>query len=115
VIVPDRSFTDVPFPTNATVKQVALLVCDTLAATPAGETLSGEAVRDAVHDLVAAHGAHWGREASDPVGVSALADAATQVLADVGLLRRTDGGGLAPTPLAARFRSPTIRAEGTRR
>jgi uncharacterized protein (TIGR02678 family) len=115
VIVGDRSFTDIPFPTNATVKQVALLLCDTLAATPAGEILSGEAVRDAVHDLIAAHGTHWGREASDPVGVSALTEAATQVLADVGLLRRPDGGGIAPTPLAARFRSPTIRAEGTPR
>lgn len=115
VIVGDRSFTDIPFPTNATVKQVALLLCDTLAATPAGEILSGEAVRDAVHDLIAAHGMHWGREASDPVGVSALTEAATQVLADVGLLSRPDGGGIAPTPLAARFRSPTIRAGGTPR
>ncbi|HWH12504.1 MAG TPA: TIGR02678 family protein [Solirubrobacteraceae bacterium] len=115
LVVPDRSFTDVPFPTNATVKQVALLLCDVLAATPPGDSLSGEAVRDAVHDLIAAHGAHWGREASDPVGVSAVTEAATKVLADVGLVRRTDAGGLAPTPLAARFRSPTVRGGGTPR
>jgi uncharacterized protein (TIGR02678 family) len=115
LIVDDRSFTDIPFPTNATVKQVALLLCDQLARTPPGEVLSGEALRDAVHDLIAAHGMHWGREAADPFAVSALTDAATQVLIDVGLLRRTDAGGLVPTPFAARFRAPTVRTTGTAR
>jgi uncharacterized protein (TIGR02678 family) len=109
LIVDDRSFTDVPFPTNATVKQVALLLCDVLAAAPPGEALSGESIRDAVHDLVAAYGTHWGREADDPAAVSALSDAATQVLSDVGLLRRTEAGGLTPTAFAARFRAPTVR------
>lgn len=112
LIVNDRSFTDVPFPTNATVKQVALLLCDGLAATPPGQALSGEALRDAVHDLIAAYGTHWGREATDPLAVSALTDAATQVLIDLGLIRRTAAGGLVPTPLAARFRAPTVRATG---
>jgi uncharacterized protein (TIGR02678 family) len=110
LIIDDRSFTDIPFPTNATVKQVALLLCDVLAQTPPGEGLSGEAVRDVVHGLVAAYGTHWGREATDPFAVSALTDAATQVLSDVGLLRRTATGGLVPTPFAARFRAPTVRA-----
>jgi uncharacterized protein (TIGR02678 family) len=109
LIVDDRAFTDIPFPTNATVKQVALLLCDVLAATPAGEGLSGEALRDAVHGLVDAYGTHWGRDAADPFVVSALTEAATQVLTDLGMLRRTEAGGLLPTPLAARFRAPTVR------
>lgn len=112
LIVDDRSFTDIPFPTNATVKQVALLLCDVLAANSPGEGLSGEALRDAVHDLVAAYGTHWGREAADPSAVSALTAAATRVLADLGLLRETESGGLVPTPLAARFRAPTVRTAG---
>jgi len=112
LIVDDRSFTDIPFPTNATVKQVALLLCDVLAATSPGEGLSGEALRDAVHDLVAAYGTHWGRDAADPFAVSALTDAATRILTDLGLLRQTKAGGLVPTPLAARFRAPTLRAAG---
>jgi hypothetical protein len=32
LITSDRAFTDVPFPTDATVEQAALLLCDTLAA-----------------------------------------------------------------------------------
>jgi uncharacterized protein (TIGR02678 family) len=115
LIVDDRSFTDVPFPTNSTAKQVALLMCDMLAAAPPGEGLSGEALRDAVHDLIATHGTQWGREADNPVEVSALTDAATRVLTDVGLLRRSETGGLIPTPLVARFRAPTVRSGGTAR
>ena len=115
LIVDDRSFTDIPFPTNATVKQVALLLCDVLAATPPGEVLSGEALRDAVHDLVVAYGMHWGRDADDPFAVSALTDAATEVLTDLGLLRRTEAAGLVPTPFAARFRGPTVHATGRAR
>ena len=115
LIVEDRAFTDVPFPTNATIKQVALLLCDTLASTPPGTELSPEAVRDAVVALVTEHGAHWGRDAEDPVQVSALTDAATDVLLACDLACRTDAGGLRPSPLAARFRSPVVRTPEAQR
>jgi uncharacterized protein (TIGR02678 family) len=111
LIVEDRSFTDVPFPTNATVKQVALLLCDALAAAGAGGELSPEAVRAAVAGLVRAHGAHWSRDPGDPAEVAALTEAAAAVLVECDLARRTTGGGLRPTPLAARFRSAVVRTK----
>jgi uncharacterized protein (TIGR02678 family) len=112
LIVEDRAFTDVPFPTNSTVKQAALLLCDTLAATPPGASLSAEAVRDAVGELVARHGDHWRRDRDDPAQVAYLTAAASDVLVACSLARRTDAGGLGPLPLAARFREPTLRAGG---
>lgn len=112
LITDGREFTDVPFPTNGTSKQVALLLCDVLAAIPPDGELSAEAVRDAVHSLIREHGAHWGRDADDPVQVTALAQAATEVLLACGLAVRTELGGLRPTPLAARFRSPLLRTAG---
>ncbi len=112
LIVDDRSFTDAPFPTRATVKQVALLLCDVLAGAGPAAELSAEAVRDAVYDLVSLHGPHWGRDAGDPPQVTALSEAATAVLLACGLARPTDGGGLRLTPLAARFRSPALRKAG---
>lgn len=109
LIVNDRSFTDVPFPTNATIKQVALLLCDVLAtAGPSGE-LSAEALRRAVNELVTEHGRHWSRDATDPAEIRALTDAAIGVLLACDLARRTDAGGLLPSPLVARFRSPVVR------
>lgn len=111
LIVEDRAFTDVPFPTNATVKQVALLLCDVLAAAGPGGELSAEAIRDAVGALVRRHGAHWNREAGDPGQLVALADAATDVLVACNLAQRTDAGALRPTALAARFREPSVRAK----
>jgi uncharacterized protein (TIGR02678 family) len=112
LIVDDRTFTDVPFPTNATVKQVALLLCDALAAAEPGAQISAEALRDAVSDLVTRHGPHWGRDAEDPVQITALTEAATEILIACDLARRPDAGGLRPSPLAARFRSPMVRTAG---
>jgi uncharacterized protein (TIGR02678 family) len=114
LILDDRAFTDVPFPTNSTIKQVALLLCDTLAdAGPEGE-LSLEAVRDAVAGLVAKHRHHWDRNPDDPEEIAALTAAATDILLACDLARRSGtSGGLRPTPLAARFRAPTLHgAEG---
>jgi hypothetical protein len=102
----------VPFPTNSTTKQVALLLCDTLAATPPGASLSDEAVRDAVADLIAKHGDHWRRDRDDPAQLAHLTIAVADVLVAAGLARRTDAGGLQPTPLAARFREPVLRSGG---
>jgi uncharacterized protein (TIGR02678 family) len=112
LIVEGRAFTDVPFPTNSTTKQVALLLCDTLAATPPGASLSDEAVRDAVADLIAKHGDHWRRDRDDPAQLAHLTIAVADVLVAAGLARRTDAGGLQPTPLAARFREPVLRSGG---
>ena len=115
LIVDDRAFTDVPFPTNSTVKQVALLLCDTLAAGASDSEISAEALRDRVFELVTEHGHHWGRDADDPVQIAALTEAATGVLVACDLARRGDTGGLRPSPLAARFRSPVIRGAGAER
>jgi len=112
LICDDRLFTDVPFPTNATVKQLALLLCDALAACGPGGELSREAVREHVRALVRAHGEHWGRDAADPAQVATLAEAATDVLLACDLVRRTATGALAPSPLAGRFRSPSLRSSG---
>jgi uncharacterized protein (TIGR02678 family) len=109
LIVDDRAFTDVPFPTNATVKQVALLLCDALTAAGTEGELSAEALRSAVAALLAEHGQHWGRDRDEPAQVAELADAAGDVLLACGLARRGGAGGLVPRPLAARFRSPTLR------
>ncbi len=110
LIVDDRTFTDVAFPTNSTVKQVALLLCDTLAAGALDGEISAEAVRDRVFELVSEHGHHWGRDADDPVQIAALTEAATGVLVACDLARRGAAGGLRPTPLAARFRSAVVRS-----
>ena len=111
LIVDDRAFTDLPFPTNSTLKQIALLLYDALAdAGPDGE-LSFEALRDAVTDLVAKHRHHWDRNPDDPDEVAALTAAATDILLACDLARRSGpSGGLRATPLAARFRSPTLHA-----
>ncbi|MGH2842520.1 MAG: TIGR02678 family protein [Solirubrobacteraceae bacterium] len=109
LIVGDRAFTDMPFPTNSTVKQVALLLCDRLAAAGPGGELSREALRDAVGELVRRHGDHWQRNCEDPLDVAALTEAALEILLGSGLCRRCGSSALTPTPLAARFRSPTVR------
>ena len=80
---------------------------------PDGE-LSFEALRDAVADLVVKHRHHWDRDPDDPDEVAALTSAADILLACD--LARCSGptGGLRATPLAARFRSPTLHAPGGR-
>lgn len=115
LILDDRAFTDLPFPTNSTLKQLALLLCDALAsAGPDGE-LSFEALRDAVGQFVAKHRHHWDRNPDDPDEVAALTAAAADILIACDLARRSGpSGGLRPTPLAARFRSPTLHAAGGR-
>ena len=110
LIVNDRSFTDVPFPTNATVKQVALLLCDALAATGPGGELSAEALRRAIHELVTEHGRHWSRDAADPAQIGALTDAAVEVL----LALRPRSTHRRRWPAAESARSPLSLAGGAR-
>jgi uncharacterized protein (TIGR02678 family) len=109
----DRTLSDVTFPTNATVKQVALLLCDALVEAAEDAVISEEAMRSHVHDLLVLHGGHWQRDASDPVQVTRLARDASAVLCSLDLARR-DLDGVRPRPLAARFRSPAVRAAGVR-
>jgi uncharacterized protein (TIGR02678 family) len=105
LVVDDRALTDIAFPTNATVKQVALLLCDALTTSV---VLSAEALFDAVHELVRRHGEHWDRDPADPVQVRALADAAIALLIDCDLASREPHGALRARPLIGRFRSPTV-------
>ncbi len=114
LIVDDRSFTDVPFPTNSTVKQVALLLCDVLADAGASGELSCEAMRDAVADLIRKHGHHWARDAADLDELAAVTTAATEVLLACDLARRSGTSAFRASPLAARFRSPVLHAAGSR-
>ena len=110
LIVDDRSFTDLPFPSNSNLKQLTLLLCDALAAAGPACEISFEAVRDAVRDLVRSHGHHWDRQADDPSEIAALTMAATEVLLACDLVRRSGESSLIPTALAARFRSPELRS-----
>ena len=110
LIVDDRAFTDLPFPTNSTTKQVALLLCDVLADAGPGGELSFEALRGTVGDLVSKHGRHWGRNADDPEEVAALTAAATEILLACDLVRPSGPCGLRATALASRFRSPVLHA-----
>jgi uncharacterized protein (TIGR02678 family) len=114
LIVDDRMFTDLPFPTNSTIKQLALLLCDSLAAAGPDGELSFEALRDAVAQLVSEHGRHWDRSAEDPDEVGALTAAAIEILLACDLVRHSGTSGFRATPLAARFRSPALRDAGTR-
>lgn len=95
----DRGLTDVSFPANSTRKQVALLLCDVLAGR---ERVTHEELRGAVGALVEQHGESWNRDAD-----SLLADA-LEVLTGLDLLESAEGGWR-PLPLAARFRSPTVK------
>lgn len=111
LITDDRAFTDVPFPTASTVKQVALLLCDVLAAAGPDGAISCHDIRRRVEALAREHGAHWGLSEPDPAQVAALTDAAIEVLKDVDLVR-DDGVALRPTALAARYRAPSVRRAG---
>jgi uncharacterized protein (TIGR02678 family) len=108
-VVDDRELTDVPFPTNSTSKQLALLLCDRLAA---GEPVSEPRLRAEVRRLLAVHRAHWGRDPDAPDEVRSAASAAAAVLAAMDLVRAGPAGTLVPQPLAARFRAPDIRRAG---
>lgn len=114
MIATDRALSDLAFPTNATVKQVALLLCDVLVARGDDSVISAEALREHVRGLVARHGEHWQRDADDPVQVSRLTRDAAAVLCALDLAREDEHGGLRPRPLAARFRSPELRTAGAR-
>lgn len=111
LVTEDRRLTDVPFPTNSTTKQLALLLCDRLAS---GEPLSESELRARVRALLDEHRAHWERDPDDPEQVAAAANAALVVLEQVDLVRVTHGAAIVPQPLAARFRDPAVLKPGER-
>lgn len=108
-IVAGRELTDVPFPTNATVKQLALLLCDGL---PPGRPVGEAALRAEVRRLLERHRAHWDRDPEDPDVVAAAAAAAVAVLQSLDLLRPGPAGSIVPLPPVARFRAPDVRRAG---
>lgn len=105
----DRTLTDFPFPANSTRKQAALLLCDLVArrAADGADLLPREEVRAAMHTLVERHGASWNRNADDPVEVESLLDDALDVLCELDLVERAEGG-IRPLPLCGRFRDPHV-------
>jgi uncharacterized protein (TIGR02678 family) len=109
VIVDDRRLTDIPFPTNSTTKQIALLLCDRLAT---GAPLSEAELRDRVRELLDTHRAHWGRDPQDPEQVRTSAAAVLAVLSELGLVRVEPPGTVVPRPPVARFREPDVRRAG---
>ena len=113
LVASDRSLTDIAFPTNATVKQVALLLCDVLVAQDDGALVSEERMREHVRGLLVRHGEHWQRDPADPVAVTRLTRDAIAVLCELDLASREDDG-VRTRPLAARFRSPQLRRPGGR-
>jgi len=112
LVVEERRFTDVPFPTNGTVKQLALLLCSVLL--DASAALSFERSRAAVRELMRRHQAHWQRDPDDPAQVDDLLRGAVAVLCALDLAV-SDGDGVRARPLCGRFRDPTWRQTGAAR
>jgi hypothetical protein len=104
-----RELTDVPFPANATVKQVALLLCERLTARVDAIPLT--AVRHEVRTLVSRHGAHWSRSGDDAHEVEQLTADALAVLAAHRLVD-VEPGGVRVRPACARFRAAQVRQLG---
>jgi len=109
VVTDGRELTDVPFPTNASVKQLALLLCDRL--TP-GVGVAREAVRDQVRLMLTQHREHWRRDPDDPAEVAAAAEAALAPLLALDLVRVDASGAITAQPVAARFRAADVRRAG---
>lgn len=110
-----RELTDLPFPARSARKQVALLLCDGLAAAlESGEALSADELRAEVGRLVARHGESWGSPPDDRDAIERLARGAVSVLTELGLAEQTDAE-LRPLPLCGRFRDPAVRLQGAGR
>lgn len=111
-----RELTDLPFPAGSARKQVALLLCDRLAAACAGdEALTRDELREQVRWLARRHGESWGTDPRDERAVDALARAALEVLLATGLCAEETGGAIRPLALCGRFRAPGVRSGGAPR
>ena len=114
LVTDDRALTDLPFPTRATAKQAALLLCDALlreapAAPGAQGQVAHERVVALVRGLAAEHRAHWQRDPQDPAVVAALAADAVATLVALDLVVADPSGAVRLRPLAQRFRDPELR------
>jgi len=113
VILEDRRLTDIAFPTNASTKQLALLVCDVLAGLASDEELAAERLRATVAELLRTHQQHWQRDPHDADLVRALSRDVAQLLEALGLAAATPRGGLRPRPPCARYRNPDVQRTQT--
>ncbi len=107
LITDDRALTDLPFPTRATGKQVALLLCDALGRET--RAVSHERATALVRALAAEHHTHWQRDPADPAVVDALVADALGTLAALDLVVVEPTGAVRVRPLAHRFRDPELR------
>jgi uncharacterized protein (TIGR02678 family) len=107
---PGRELTDLPFPAGSTVKQLALLLCDWLAAE---REASWPEVRRIVRALLAQHERHWNRSPDDDATVETMLEQATALLEELDLVTRSPAG-VRLRPLCARFRAPDVREAGAR-
>jgi uncharacterized protein (TIGR02678 family) len=109
LVTDDRALTDVPFPTRASAKQAALLLCDALREATRTGPIPREQVVALVRGLAAEHRAHWQRDPEDPAVVAALAADAVATLVALDLVAAEPSGALRVRPLAHRFRDPELR------
>lgn len=110
VVTDDRALTDVPFPTRATGKQVALLLCGLLRHEPG--PAAPRRVETLVQELAMTHRAHWQRDPDDRSVVAALAREAVSTLLALDLVIDDGSGAVRLQPLAHRFRDPDLRGGG---
>lgn len=109
LVTDDRAMTDLPFPTRATAKQVALLLCAALCRKATADAVARERIVALVRALAREHRAHWQRDPDDPVVISALAADAVATLAALDLVALEPSGAVRLRPLAHRFRDPDLR------
>jgi len=112
LIVEGRELTDVPFPTNGMLKQLALLLCDELSRLGPGAGVSRADVRATVAALLREHREHWQRDPGDAGAVHAVATEAVALLASLGLVTVDDRDMVRPLPPCARYRAPDLRRGG---
>ena len=105
----DRTLTDVALPAEGTEAHAALLVAEFLS----GDAAAARPVAAVVAYLAQAraqHGRYWRQSAREPGSESALAAAALQRLAQLGLVRLL-GDTVLPRPALSRFRLVAVAAE----
>lgn len=109
LVTDDRALTDVPFPTRATAKQAALLLCDALCREGDPEIVAHERVVALTRELAAEHHAHWQRDPRDPQVMAALAADAVATLSALDLVAAEESGAVRLLAPAHRFRDPELR------
>lgn len=103
-----RELTDLPFPANSTIKQLALMICDWLAGK---REASWPELRRVVRALLAQHERHWNRSPDDDEVLDAMLEQSTSLLVDLALVERSPTG-LRARPLCGRFRAPEVKVAG---